>query len=47
MDMDGNIVEFLLTLLRNLIVVGGVGLYYLILVYIISLFFKALDWIFK
>ncbi|WP_301542137.1 hypothetical protein [Clostridium tertium] len=39
--------EFLLTLLRNLFVVGVVGVYYIALVYFINLFLKALDYIFR
>ncbi|MDU3548958.1 MAG: hypothetical protein E7F83_16250 [Clostridium sp.] len=45
--MGINIMEFVLVLLKNLFIVGAVGIYYLALVYIIYSFLKALDWVFR
>lgn len=45
--MQNDVMEFILMLLKNLLVVGVAGIYYLTLVYFIGLFFKILDWIFE
>lgn len=42
-----NIIAFIQQLAGNLIMTGAVIVYYLLLCYVISLFFKALNWIFK
>ncbi|MDI9216023.1 hypothetical protein [Clostridium tertium] len=45
--MGINIIEFILVLLKNLFIVGAIGVYYIAIVYIVYSFLKALDWIFR
>jgi len=45
--MEINVIEFTLALLKILIIAEVSGIYCLTITYMIILFFKTLDWIFR